>query len=70
MKTLILDASGHIRFSWKSEHAISHLRHPLHFESSLAIQIGSFLSSTNLKTSTNFENSLKMYFNLNLTQQK
>jgi len=42
MKTLILEASGHICFSWKSEQAISHFRHPLHFESSLAIHIGSF----------------------------
>jgi len=42
MKTLILEASGHMRFSWKSEHAISHFLHPLHFEKSLAIQIGSF----------------------------
>jgi len=44
MKTLILDASGHMRFSWASEHAISHLRQPLHFDNSLAIQIGSFLT--------------------------
>ena len=42
MKTLILEASGHMRFSWKSEHAISHFLHPLHFDKSLAIQIGSF----------------------------
>jgi hypothetical protein len=42
MKILILEASGHMRFSWKSEHAISHFLQPLHFESSLAIQIGSF----------------------------
>jgi hypothetical protein len=58
MKTLILEASGHIRFSWESEHAISHLRQPLHFESSLAIQIGSFLfakriSSKNQRISHN-----------------
>jgi hypothetical protein len=32
MKTLILEVSGHMRFSWKSEHAISHFLHPLHFE--------------------------------------
>jgi len=31
-----------MRFSWKSEHAISHFLHPLHLESSLAIHIGSF----------------------------
>jgi hypothetical protein len=42
MKTLILEASGHIRFSWKSEHAISHFLQPLHLDKSLAIQIGSF----------------------------
>ena len=42
MKTLTLDASGQIFLSWWSEQAISHLRHPLHFERSLAIQIGSF----------------------------
>jgi len=42
MKTLILEASGHMRFSWKSEQAISHFLHPLHFEKSLAIHIGSF----------------------------
>jgi hypothetical protein len=45
MNILILEASGHIRFSWESEHAISHFRHPLHFESSLAIQIGCFLAA-------------------------
>jgi hypothetical protein len=44
MKTLTLEASGHMRFSWVSEHAISHFLHPLHLESSLAIQIGSFLT--------------------------
>jgi len=44
MKTLTLEASGHMRFSWASEHAISHFLHPLHLESSLAIQIGSFLA--------------------------
>ena len=59
MKTLILEASGHMRFSWKSEHAISHFLHPLHFEKSLAIQIGSFFvvnfspSCGNLKFSVN-----------------
>jgi hypothetical protein len=42
MKTLILEASGHMRFSWKSEHAISHFLQPLHLDKSLAIQIGSF----------------------------
>jgi len=42
MKTLIIEASGHMRFSWESEHVISHFLHPLHLESSLAIQIGSF----------------------------
>lgn len=43
IKTLILEASGHMRFSWKSEQAISHFLQPLHLDSSLAIQIGSFL---------------------------
>lgn len=43
MKTLIIDASGQTRFSWKSEHSISHFLHPLHLDSSLAIQIGSLL---------------------------
>jgi hypothetical protein len=43
MKTLMREASGHIRFSWKSEHATSHFLQPLHFDSSLAIQTGSFL---------------------------
>ena len=42
MKTLILEVSGHMRLSWKSEHTISHFLHPLHFEKSLAIHIGSF----------------------------
>jgi len=42
MKTLILDASGHMLFSWKSEQAISHFLQPLHFERSRAIQIGPF----------------------------
>ena len=32
-----------MRFSWKSEHAISHFLQPLHLDKSLAIQIGSFL---------------------------
>jgi hypothetical protein len=43
MKTVIRDAVGHTRFSWYSEQAISHFLHPLHFESSRAIQMGSFL---------------------------
>jgi len=43
MNTLILEASGHMRFSRESEHAISHLLHALHLENALAIQIGSFL---------------------------
>jgi hypothetical protein len=43
MKTLTLDASGHIRFSCASEHAISHFLQPLHFDSSRAIQIASVL---------------------------
>jgi hypothetical protein len=43
MKTLIIDASGQTQSSWKSEHAISHFLHPLHLDSSLAIQIGSLL---------------------------
>jgi hypothetical protein len=43
MNTLIIEASGQTRFSWKSEHAISHFLHPLHLDSSLATQIGSFL---------------------------
>ena len=42
MKTLILEVSGHMRFSWESEHVISHFLHPLHFEKSLATHIGSF----------------------------
>jgi hypothetical protein len=42
MKMVILDAVGQMRFSWYNEHAISHFLHPLHFESSRAIQIGSF----------------------------
>jgi len=47
MKTLILEASGHMRFSWKSEHAISHFLQPLQFEKSLAIQIeSSFVAIT------------------------
>jgi hypothetical protein len=53
MKTLIIDASGHICFSWKSEHAISHFLQPLHLASSLAIQIGSlffFAKLVSLKT--------------------
>jgi hypothetical protein len=33
------EASGHMRFSWKSEQTISHLLQPLHFERSLAIHI-------------------------------
>jgi hypothetical protein len=52
-----MEASGHMRFSWKSEQAISHFRHPLHFESSLAIQIGSFFFFVNpeaLKTLQDF----------------
>jgi len=51
MKTLIIEASGHTQFSWNNEHAISHFLHPLHFESSLAIQIGSvfFVNSEILK---------------------
>jgi hypothetical protein len=40
-----MDASGQTRFSWKSEHAISHFLHPLHLDSSLAIQMGSFLDA-------------------------
>jgi len=32
-----------MRFSWKSEQAISHLLQPLHLDRSLAIHIGSFL---------------------------
>jgi hypothetical protein len=43
MKTLTLEASGHMRFSWESEQAISHFLHPLHLDRSLAIQMGSFL---------------------------
>jgi hypothetical protein len=43
MKTRIREASGQIRFSWDREQAISHFLHPLHLESSRAIQIGSFL---------------------------
>jgi hypothetical protein len=57
MKTRTIEASGHMRFSWKSEQAISHLRHPLHLESSLAIQIGSlffFVNPEVLKTLQNF----------------
>jgi hypothetical protein len=42
MKTLILEASGHMRFSWEREHAISHFLQPLHFAKSLAIHMGSF----------------------------
>jgi hypothetical protein len=42
MNTLILEASGHMRFSWASEQAISHFLQALHLESSLAIQIGCF----------------------------
>jgi hypothetical protein len=42
MKTLILDASGQMRFSWESEHAISHFLQPLHRERSLAIQTSFF----------------------------
>jgi len=41
MKTLILEASGHMRSSWKREHAISHFLHPLHLDRSLAIHMGS-----------------------------
>jgi hypothetical protein len=52
MKTLILDASGHMRFSWKSEQAISHFLQPLHLAKSLAIQIASFFVG-------NFESSQK-----------
>jgi membrane protein YqaA with SNARE-associated domain len=65
MKTLILDASGHMRFSWKSEHAISHFLHPLHFESSLAIQIGSFFF-VNCGTSQNSVHFCYICLNLNL----
>jgi hypothetical protein len=42
MNILTLEASGQMRFSWESEQAISHLRQPLHFVNSRAIQIGSF----------------------------
>ncbi|MFB3889832.1 MAG: hypothetical protein ACE14S_10110 [Candidatus Bathyarchaeia archaeon] len=47
MKTRTRDASGQILFSWLSEQAISHFRHPLHLEKSLAIQTR-LLSSANL----------------------
>ncbi len=56
MKTLTIEASGHMRFSWKSEQAISHLRHPLHLESSLAIQIGSFFFFANLEALKTLQN--------------
>jgi hypothetical protein len=65
MKTLILDASGHIWFSWKSEHAISHFLQPLHLESSLAIQIGSFFFFGNRRPLKNLIFH-KVCFNLNL----
>jgi hypothetical protein len=63
MKTLILEASGHMRFSWKSEHAISHFLQPLHFAKSLAIQMGSFFVGK-LKPSLNVVNFLKDGFPL------
>jgi hypothetical protein len=44
MKTLMREASGHMRFSWKSEQAISHFLQPLHFERSRAIHISRFSS--------------------------
>jgi hypothetical protein len=66
MNTLILDASGHMLFSWKSEHAISHFLHPLHFESSRAIQIGSFLFFANLNPLKTCEFCLNVCFNLNM----
>jgi len=66
MKTLILEASGHMRFSWKSEHAISHLLHPLHFEKSLAIHIGSFCVTIQ-NPSTALKSFVDGYLNLSMT---
>jgi membrane protein YqaA with SNARE-associated domain len=65
MNTVTLEASGHIRFSWKSEHAISHFLHPLHLESSRAIQIGSFffVKSEYLKILQHF---CRVHFDLNV----
>ena len=66
MKTLIIDASGHICFSWKSEHAISHFLHPLHLESSLAIQIGSFFFLAKLISLKTCDFSLNVCSDLNV----
>jgi hypothetical protein len=46
IKTLILEASGQMRFSWKSEQAISHFLQPLHLERSRAIHNGVFSEAT------------------------
>ncbi len=46
MKTRTLDASGQILFSWVSEQAISHFRHPLHLLYSRLTQIELFSFSS------------------------
>jgi len=69
MNTLIIEASGQTRFSWKSEHATSHFLHPLHLDNSLAIQIGSLLGANRepLKRLVVFGNT---YLDLNVLPKK
>jgi hypothetical protein len=69
MKTLIIEASGQTRFSWKSEHAISHFLHPLHLDSSLAIQIGSILR-VNCEPLKRLEDSGRTRLDLNVMLEK
>jgi hypothetical protein len=66
MKTVILDAVGQMRFSWYNEQAISHFLHPLHFESSRAIQIGSFFRFKRLTSQKYCGFFVRFLFDLNV----